>query len=178
MSRGTGSSIARPAESEYAPYYRTYIAKVPEGDLVDVLAAQAEQTVALLNGLDDARGEFRYAPDKWTIKEVLGHVTDAERVFCYRALRFARGDATPLPGFEQNDWVPESGAASRRLADLVDEFRAVRQATIAFARSLTPETAARQGTANGVLVSVRALLYIAAGHERHHVGMLKERYGV
>jgi uncharacterized damage-inducible protein DinB len=170
--------IARPGESEHAAYYRTYVSKVPDGDVVALLGRQVEETLALVARLDEEGARYRYAPGKWSIKDVLCHLTDSERVFCYRALRFARGDVTPLPGFEQDDWARETGAEARPLGDLVDEFRAVRRATLAFARSLTPATAARKGTAAGAEVTVRALIWIIAGHERHHATILREKYGL
>jgi hypothetical protein len=172
----TAAAISRPAPGEYAPYYETYIRLVPDGDLIALLEAQIEDTLGLVEGLDDSQGDRAYAPDKWTVKDVLGHLADSERVFCYRALRFARGDAAALPGFDQDDWAREARGASRSMSDLVLELRAVRRATLTFARSLTPELAARAGTANNTRVSVRALLYIIAGHERHHAAVLRERY--
>lgn len=170
--------IARPDASEVPAHHAHYVALVPEGDVVPLLESQRRETVALLRGLDEAAANRRYAPGKWSVKEVVGHVTDAERVFAYRALRFARGDATPLPAFDQDDWVPASGAGARTMADLVEEYEAVRHATLALVRSLTPDTAARIGTASGSPVSVRALVHIIAGHERHHAAILRERYGI
>jgi hypothetical protein len=172
----TVSTLVHPDPSEYPPYYQGYVGRVPDGDIVAQLERQLQDTTALLGGLTEQQGEHRYAPGKWTIKEVVGHVADAERIFCYRALRFARGDATPLAPFDENLYVPEMGCGSRTLADLVEEYRAVRVATLAFVRSLSEVTAVRVGTASGKAITVRALVYIAAGHEAHHLAILKERY--
>jgi len=166
----------RPAASEFAPYYGTYIGKVPDGDLLRTLEEQNEQTMALLSGLPESKGSLAYAPGKWTLKEVVSHVADAERVFSYRALWIARGDMTPLPGFDQEPWVPNSGANARTLADLLGELRAIRAATLALLRHLPPEAVGRVGTASGNPVSVRAVAWIIAGHERHHMGIVRERY--
>jgi uncharacterized damage-inducible protein DinB len=167
----------RPDESEYAPFYAGYIALVPPGaELLELLEQQGAETAELLARLPDSRGDFAYAPGKWTLKEVLGHIADAERVFAYRALRFARGDTTPLASFNEQAWTPNSGAASRSVADLAGELRAVRAATLALLRHLPAEAPTRRGTASGKEVSVRALAWIIAGHERHHLGILRERY--
>jgi len=170
------SLIPRPADDEYSPYYAGYIARVPDGDLCATLAAQLTDTRALVHAIPEARGTHRYAPGKWSIKEVLGHVIDTERIMSYRALRFARADETPLPGFEQNDYVPAGGFDRRTLQDLSEELAAVRQATIHQLRHLDPAALTRRGTASGMQVSVRALAYIIAGHERHHVEILKTKY--
>ena len=169
-------SITRPNSNEHHEYYGRYISKVPEGDLISLLRDQARETDALLRGLSEDRANYAYAPGKWTVKEVVGHLSDGERVFAYRALTVARNDKTPLPSFDENAWAAESNASSRSLADLLDEFQAVRAATIQLAKGMDPEHAARIGTASGNPISPRALLYIAAGHERHHVDLLKERY--
>ena len=172
----TKPSYERPETSEYAPFYAGYIAQVPEGDLLDLLERQGEETTRLLAGLPASRGDFAYAPGKWTLKEVLGHIADAERVFAYRALRFARGDVTPLASFDEQAWTPDSGARSRTVADLGEELRAVRAATLALLRHLPAEAPTRRGTASGREISVRALAWIIAGHERHHLRILRERY--
>lgn len=172
------AAITRPAAGEYAPYYGTYVGKVPEGDLLQILENQRRETQALLGGLSDAKALHRYAPGKWSVKEVVGHLTDAERVFSYRALRFARGDAKPLQGFDENAWVPPGKFDARPLKDLAAEFDAVRRATIALLKSFDAEALQRRGVASDNPISVRALAYIIAGHERHHVGILHERYGI
>jgi hypothetical protein len=166
----------RPAADEYAPYYERYVARVPEGNLGDVLTSQIRETLRLLATIPDARAEYRYAPEKWSIKEVVGHLSDVERVMSYRALRVARGDATPLPGFDENAYVPAAAFGRRALGDLAEEFAAVRAATVALFRHLGDEALDRRGTANGKTISARALGYIIAGHELHHVELLRTRY--
>ena len=132
--------------------------------------------MALLSGVPESRGSFAYAPGKWTLKEVVGHMADAERVFSYRALRIARGDTMPLHGFDEQAWVPNAGANARTLADLLGELRVVRASTLALLRHLPPESTSRVGTASDRPVSVRAVAWIIAGHERHHLGIIRERY--
>jgi DinB family protein len=168
--------IARPEADEHSPYYSRYIDRVPDGDMIALLHDQMQDTVALLSGVSDDRADFAYAPGKWTIKEVVGHMTDTERVMAYRALRFARNDATDLAGFDENVYVPNAKFGRRTLGDLVEELQAVRVSTIHFAKHLDAETLMRRGNANAQPVSVRALIYIIAGHERHHVSLLGERY--
>jgi len=174
----TAAAIPRPVAAEYAPYYGRYIDKVPDGDLLRTLEDQGRETQAVLAGLSEAKALHRYAPGKWSVKEVIGHVTDTERVFSYRALRFARGDATALPGFDENAWVPAGSFDARSLADLAAELDAVRRATLALFRGLDAAALARRGTASDNAVSVRAIALIIAGHERHHVALLHERYKV
>jgi uncharacterized damage-inducible protein DinB len=170
------AGIVRPAPTEYAPALGAYIATVPEGDLLQLLEDQRRETQGLLGGLSEAQAVHRYAPGKWSIKQVAGHLMDAERVFAYRALRFARGDATPLAGFDEQAWVPPARFDARPLTGIAVELDAVRRATIALLRSFDAETLARRGTANGKEISVRALAYVIAGHERHHLAILRERY--
>lgn len=174
----TARTLVRPQPSEYNAWYAGYVARVPDGDIVAILDEQMHATAELLAGLSEAQGDYRYAPDKWSIKELVSHVADGERVFIYRALRFSRGDATPCAGFDEKRWVPRSGAARRTLRDVADEFRAVRLATIAFVRSLDDEQALATGIANDQPVTVRGLVYVVAGHEAHHLAVLRERYGV
>jgi len=166
----------RPAQGEYAPFYAGYIAQVPDGDLLELLARQGGDSAALLAGIPESRGDFAYAAGKWTLKEVLCHLADAERVFAYRALRFARGDGTPLASFDEKAWVPAAGAARRSVAGLAAELAAVRGATLALLRGLPPEAPGRSGTASNSEVTVRALGWIIAGHERHHLQIIRERY--
>lgn len=166
----------RPDPSEHAPFYAGYIAKVPDGDLIRTLEANLEEFSRTLGAVAEIRGGFAYAPGKWTLKEVIGHVIDTERVFSYRAMRIARGDETPLPGFDEKGWVPQSGANDRTIADLLAELRAVRAATIALFRHLPPDSVGRRGTASGHGVTVRALAWMIAGHPMHHLGILRERY--
>jgi hypothetical protein len=168
--------IPRPQADEHIAYYGRYISQVPDGDLVAMLRDQAMETVALLRTVPREREDYAYAPGKWTIKEVVGHMIDAERVFAYRALTFARAPGTALPGFDENAWVPAGKFGRRTLADLLDEFQIVRASTVQLASHLDDEDLTNHGTANGAEISVRALLYIAAGHERHHVALFRERY--
>lgn len=168
----------RPAAGEFIPYYGTYIGLVPAGNLADILEAQRDATRRLLAPVNDKRALHRYAPEKWSIKEVIGHLADAERVFAYRALRFARADANPLAGFDEKTYVPVADFDRRPLSAIREEFAAVRAATHALFTSLDEEAWLRQGTANSASVSVRALGCIIAGHELHHMAILRERYGV
>jgi hypothetical protein len=172
----TTAPIARPQSNEYVPYYGKYISLVPDGDLVDTLRTQIAETISLLRTIPEDRASYRYAPGKWSIKEVVGHMADVERVMTYRALRIARADATPLAGFDENAYVPAANFEARSLASLTHELAEVRRATVAFFETLDPDAAARRGSANNNEISARALAYIVAGHERHHVGILKERY--
>jgi hypothetical protein len=169
-------TIARPQAGEYAPYYDRYVSLVRGDDILNTLDQQRRDTMLLLSGRDEEDGDFRYAPDKWSAKEVLGHVCDTERVFAYRALRFARADATPVAGFEQDDYVRNGPFAQRPLADLVEDFIAVRRATLSLLRNLDEAAWPRRGIANKNEVSVRALAYIIAGHELHHRRILEEKY--
>jgi len=171
-------SISRPAADEHIAYYGRYISLVHDGDLVTQLESGIRDTVALLRRAPADRADFAYAPGKLTVKEVVGHMTDVERVMAFRALWFARSDPQPLPGFDENAWVPSGKFGDRSLADLTDELQATRASTIAMVRGLDPDSFARRGTANGAGISVRALLYIIAGHERHHVALFKERYAL
>jgi hypothetical protein len=168
--------IARPQPGEYAPYYERYISLVQGEDILDTLDQQRRDTMLLLSGRDEADGDFRYAPGKWSAKEVLGHVCDTERIFAYRALRFSRADATPLAGFEQDDYVRDGPFANRPLADQVEDFIAVRRATLSLLRNLDEAAWMRRGIANKNEVSVRGLAYIIAGHELHHRAILEEKY--
>lgn len=171
-------AITRPAADEYFPYYGTYISQVPGDDAMPTLASHIESWHPALRRLTDAQALHRYAPDKWSVKQVLAHLSDGERVFAYRALRFARADATPLSGFDENAWAPASGADRRPVAELADELRAVRVATVALFRSFDDGMLLRRGEANGRTISVRALAWIAAGHAIHHQTVLRERYGL
>ena len=170
--------IERPAPGEYKEYYGRYIDRVPGDDAIEALATQVEVTDRLLRGLSEAQAMHRYAPGKWSVKELMVHVADGERVFAYRALRFARNDRTPLPGFEESEWAPESHADRRPMGEILDEFRAVRAASLALFRSFEPEATTRFGTAVDAPTSVRALAWVIAGHELHHVNVLRERYGL
>jgi hypothetical protein len=166
----------RPDPSEFDPYYARYIDAVPEGDVLHTLMQQTGDLQSLLTPLPPATWRHRYAPGKWSVAEVLGHLCDTERILSYRALRFARGDRTPVPGFEENDYVPTGRFDRRDPHGLLAEFDTVRAATLALFRHFPDDAVARVGNANGGDVSVRALLYIITGHQRHHARVLRERY--
>jgi len=166
----------RPDSNEYAPYYGKYIALVPEGDIAATLASQLESMLSLLRPLSEEQGNYSYAPGKWSIKQLLGHVMDSERVFACRALRIGRNDQTPLPGFEQDDYVANANFNARTLESLLQEFAAVRQASVQLFKHFTEEEWLRRGTANDNKVSCRALAYIIAGHSIHHTNMIESRY--
>jgi uncharacterized damage-inducible protein DinB len=168
--------LARPQSTEYAAFYETYVSLIPGKDILATLEAQHVQMMQLFAGRSERDGNFRYAAGKWTVKEVLGHVIDAERIFTYRALRFARADQKPLQSFEQDDYVRVAGSRERTLGDLTEEFALVRGASIALFRSLREEAWERRGVASNNEVTVRALAYITAGHELHHRRILEERY--
>lgn len=168
--------LARPHLTEHDPYFSRYIDLVPDGNLLSLLDAQHSATQAMLARLTPQQAKHRYAEGKWSVTEVIGHLADTERIFSYRALRFARGDETPLPGYNENAYTPAGRFDDRSLGDVAHEFAAVRAATFAFFRGLNSDAYERSGEANGHPVSVRALAYIIAGHELHHVGILRSRY--
>jgi hypothetical protein len=168
--------IQKPQASEYAPQAAGYVSLVPEGDLLAMLEKQGGQTMAMLRGLSETEGDFRYGPGKWSIKQMVGHMSDTERVFAYRLLCAARNDRSPLPSFEQDDYVQWGGFDNRKLVDLLEELAAVRQTTLCLLRGLDDSVWTRRGVANQFEVSVRALAYMIAGHELHHHGILQERY--
>jgi len=169
-------SASRPNKSEYAEYYEKYVSLVPESDLVKALALQIEDTVHYLRALPESAGDKRYAPGKWSVKEVIGHMNDMERLFLSRALHFARQTPGPLPGIEQDDWMKATDFAGRSMSDLIDEFAAIRQSTIYFFNHLDDKAWMSKGIASGKEISVRALAFITLGHERHHLDILKNRY--
>ena len=171
-------NIRRPEPDEYASFYAGYIARVPETDITGALRHGLDATQELLRGITAERAASSYAPGKWSVKEVVGHVADAERIFAYRLLRIARGDATPLSGFDEQAYVAAAGFDRQPLAALLEQFEAARAATLGLLRSLGAEAWERRGTANGHPVSVRALGYILAGHAEHHLNLLRERYGL
>ena len=173
MSNGAAT---QPAPTEYAPYYGKYITHVPDGDIVTTLGQQVDTTLELLRGLSEAQGDLRYAPDKWSIKEVVGHLIDTERIFAYRALRFARNDPSPLTGFDQNEYVRSAPFGECQLSALANELEHVRRSNVYLFKHLDSAAWLRSGVANENEVSVRALAYVMAGHERHHVEILKTRY--
>lgn len=168
--------IERPQENEYPAYYETYIGKVEGKDLLAALKQGAETLANFLETIPDEKHGYLYAEGKWTIREIVGHLLDAERVFAYRALRFSRADKTPLAGFDENLYVPESRANHRKMLDLLAEFVALRASTVALFEGMNEEMTLRQGEANGKPISVRALGYIICGHEIHHMRVIQERY--
>jgi uncharacterized damage-inducible protein DinB len=169
---------ARPLSSEHAPYFSRYVDLVADGNIVGTLAAQNERTLAHLNSISEEDSLKRYAEGKWSIREVLGHMIDTERIFAYRALTIARNDRTELPGFEQDDYIPAAQFDRRSWSDLLDEFEAVRRSNVMLFQGLGAEAWARQGVVNRNPMSVRAAAYIIAGHELHHMRVLREKYGV
>ncbi len=172
------AKIGRPDAGEYAPYFERYVALVTGEDPLAVLEEQAMTVRRTLQDLPEARAGFRYAPEKWSVREVVGHCTDAERVFAFRALAFARGEKAALPPFDENEFARLAGHDAVPLAELLDEFAAVRTATLHLLRHLPLDAGQRRGVASGKEISVRALAFITAGHVAHHLGMLRERYGV
>lgn len=172
----TNLTIDKPDETEYLPYYGRYISLVPDGDILALLSKQLEATLALLRSIPESQANFRYGADKWSIKEVVGHLIDTERIFAYRALRFARNDKTPLPGYEQDDYVRSASFDDYPLSDLGAELESVRRSNLFLFKHLDREAWLRRGVANDSEVSVRALAYIIAGHELHHRDILRTRY--
>jgi hypothetical protein len=168
--------VARPQPGEYASYYERYISLIQGEEILHTLDEQRREMLLLLSCRNEKDGDFRYAPEKWSVNEVLGHICDTERIFAYRALRFSRADAMPLAGFEQDDYVRNGPFGQRPLSDLIEDFIAVRRATISLFRNLDEAAWLRRGVANKNEVSVRALAYIVAGHELHHRRILEEKY--
>jgi uncharacterized damage-inducible protein DinB len=169
--------IARPWNDEYARFYANYISKVPNGDLLNFLDLQPGEFIGLVNDLTDEQAMQPPAPGKWSVKQVLGHLCDTERVMGYRALRFARGDQKELQGFEQDDYVAAANSNARSTTELLAELKSVRGATLTLLESLTDEESKRTGVANGNPVSVRALAYVIGGHAQHHLELLRKQFG-
>ena len=168
----------RPAAQEYAEYYETYVSKVPDGDVLTYLESQFEASANLLGNVPADRETFAYAEGKWSIREVVGHICDAERVFAHRAHWFARGATDPQPSFDQDAWVPASEAATRPLADLLAEWRSVRAATVQLFRGLPESAHMKTGTASGGTFTVRSFAWIIAGHDTHHFRLFQTHYGL
>jgi hypothetical protein len=168
--------MTKPETTEYAPHFEKYISLVPEGNISVTLDKQIEDTLRLIRSLTDAQGDLRYAPGKWSVKEVIGHLIDAERIFAYRALRFARNDVTPLHGFDENRFVDNARFSSLSLADLAEEFEYTRKSNVYLFKHLDSDSWLRRGPANDNEISVRAVAYAIAGHELHHMGILRSRY--
>ena len=168
----------RPADTEFAPFYASYIARVPETDPLPALEAQPAELHALADRIAPEDELFRYAPDKWSVRQTFGHLIDTERVMGYRAFCIARGEEKPLPGFDEKDYVARADSDERSVKALAHEFAAVRHANLWAIRSWTEDDWTRVGNANGKPVSARAIAYIMAGHVRHHMALLRERYGL
>jgi uncharacterized damage-inducible protein DinB len=166
----------KPKSKEYPSYYSRYIDLIKSEDILSVLENQNQDMHDLLSRISEEAATFRYAPEKWSIKEVIGHVIDVERIFVYRALRIARGDKTPLPGFEEDDYVKNANFDSRTLIDLSDEFRSVRESTLTMFSSFEEKIYSREGTASGLKFTVRSIPFIIAGHEVHHRQVIKDKY--
>jgi len=165
----------RPSEEEYSGDFGEYIRLlVPEGNIIDILLTQEKQMTELLASLTESQGAYRYAEGKWTLKEVVGHITDVERIMTYRLLRFSRGDQTTLPSFDQELFMPPFG--SWTIAQLTEDYRAVRQSSITLLRGLPAEAWSRRGKASNLSITARALAYVCAGHELHHMGIIRNRY--
>jgi uncharacterized damage-inducible protein DinB len=165
-----------PSTYEYADYYASYVKLVPQGDIIEILRDQMKETVSLLSTLTEPQSEYRYASGKWSIKEVIGHITDTERIMSYRLLSIARGERVSLPGYDENEYVAEANFDKQSLKDLLDHFACVRQSTIHLIKTLSDESLSRRGTANNSEVTAKALITIMAGHELHHRKIIQERY--
>ncbi len=165
-----------PSEGSYPKFYKPYIDALSSHDLLTNFREINQQSIKLFGSYPQDKWDYQYAPGKWTAKEILGHLCDAERIFSTRALRFARNDKTPLPGFEQNDYVPESNVAHRSVPDLLEEYRMLRACTIKLFENLSDETLQRQGEASGWPISVMAIGFVTCGHEQHHQNVFRERY--
>jgi uncharacterized damage-inducible protein DinB len=169
--------LLRPNAEEYEPAFSRYISLVPEGNFFDLLGAQTQENRNFFEQLSDEAGNYRYAPDKWSIKEVLGHVMDSERIFAYRALCIARGEQQPLPGFDEKEYARVAGYDRLPLQKVLQQYTALRVSTFLLLEQLLDSVWTTRGTSNQKPISVRALAYIIAGHERHHMGVISERYG-
>lgn len=166
----------RPTTDEYAEYFDRYISKVPDEDIIEILKEQFASSLELYSNVPDALENYRYAPEKWSLKQVVGHIIDAEWVFTYRALRFARGDQTPLPGMDQDVFMAGANFEARSFESVTAEYKYLRSANLTLFESFDEAILDRTGNASGVDFSVRALLWLTAGHERHHIKVLRERY--
>ena len=168
----------KPKPGDYNPYYNGYISLIGDGDIIEVLEEQRKTSEKFLNTFTENQGNYSYADGKWTVKEVLGHVIDTEKIMAYRALAFARGEKQSLPGFEQDDYVAESNFNNRSLDDLINEFLTARDSNIILFKSFDEDILNRRGTASESEVTVLALIYIIAGHEIHHIKILRKKYGL
>src|SRR3990172_7396009 len=170
------NKLAPPTTEEYAPYYADYVQRATQkGDVLAALSKQIEEINSTLGSLTDGQARFKFGPHEWSIKEVVGHLNDVERVFSYRLLRISRNDKTPLPGFEQDDYVREAGFDNHALSDLIQEFEFLRRANILAISQMTDAVVERQGTASGATISARALIYMLVGHVEHHMASLNKK---
>lgn len=170
--------IPRPQPGEYSDYFDGYVARVPDGDVLQGLVDQRDRMAALMRAAGDAKGDYAYADGKWPVKRLLLHIADGERMFCYRAMCVARGDEQELPSFDENAYAQNDGSASRTLTDIVEEYESVRAATLTLFRGFGADAWARRGRANGAPVPVSSLPWIVLGHDMHHYAVLLERYGL
>ena len=168
--------MTRPKLEEYAPYFEKYISKVPDGDILEILENQCSETLDLLESVPEEKQKSSYAPGKWTLRESLAHLIDTERIFAYRLLRISRNDKTPLPGFEQDDFVSNSDSNNREWEDLLEDYESVRMATLSLVRQINGDWWDRTGNSSGHELSARAAAFIIAGHERHHLQIFREQY--
>jgi uncharacterized damage-inducible protein DinB len=171
-------SRMRPTSNDYSPAHAAYVALVPEDDVLGAIEHQSSDTQKFLAGLDESKAAYRYADGKWSVKQVLGHIIDAERIISYRLLAIARGETNPLPGFDENMYVENAGFDAWSLGDLAEHYALVRRSTIVLLRNLPKVAWTRRGIANTAEVSVLGLTYVILGHERHHVKVLRERYKI
>jgi uncharacterized damage-inducible protein DinB len=172
------NTAMRPAVTDYPRAHARYIELVPDDDILALIESQSTDTQKLLASLDETKAAHRYEDGKWSVKEVLGHITDAERIFAYRALAIARGEQQPLPGFDEDDYVRNASFDTWKLGDLAEHYALVRRSTIVLFRNFPEEAWDRRGIGNGDPITVRAIAWIIAGHERHHAKILRERYRV
>jgi len=168
--------IDRPKSSEYATFYSGYIDAVPVGNIFQTLEFQLDETLSLFQNLKEEQGLFKYAEGKWTLKEVLGHIIDSEWIFSNRALRFSRSDQTELPGFDQDDYISNANFNKLELKNIIDQFYHLRKANLLLFKSFSKDQTLNIGIANKNIISVRALIYITSGHQKHHIEVVKERY--
>ncbi len=171
------NNLTPPTNEEYAPFYSDYIQRaISRNDVIAALPLQIDEVKSALGHLTDQQARFKFGPLEWSIKEVVGHLIDVERIFSYRLLRISRNDQTPLPGFEQEDYVREAGFDNSSFSDLLSEFELLRRANILAIKNMSDESASRLGTASGATISARALIYMMVGHVEHHMASLRENY--
>jgi hypothetical protein len=170
--------LERPNADEYAPFYAGYVSRVPDGDVLALLETEFAQDIGALEGLGEARKLERYAPDKWSVVQIVQHMVDTERVFTFRALHVARGDSSALPGFDQDAWLSTADAEQRTLEAVLEGWRFVRAASLSLFKSFTPAMWTRRGVVSGNTVTPRALAFITLGHELHHRAVLREHYDI